>query len=239
MQKSSEIKLIIFAFFLYSFTSFAEILPSGSYSLTSNVSADAPRNFYFSHKMLLTLKQSESAHSLEIRDENYTESSFHGIDPNEVVLENKAEMQLNYNFTFNENLAWYIGALRHANYTFRDSYSWYLTGLSGNYSPVELFAINASLTAIYRGQGGRIFYDGSLSIEKKVWFMFSIFASLHRYENFGESDVSPTLKKEYEIGVNHTQSSKFSYGLSYFKHTQDNDSLDSFRAYRFRLTYSF
>ncbi len=212
---------------------------TGSYSLTSNVTAENSKKYYFAHKLLFNLKKEDSSHSFDFRDENYTEASYHGPNASEVVKENKAEMQLSYNYFFNENFTWFIGALHHENYTFHDTYAWYLTGLSGSFSPWKIFSLTATANAIQRSLGGRIFFDGSLGIEKTLFPMISIFGNLHRYENFGENDNSPSKKTEYEIGINHMPSGHFSFGLSYFSHTQDSDSLDAFSAYRFRVSYIF
>lgn len=235
----------VFALLLFGFTvsigcealSAAQI--TGSYSLTGNVSAENSQTYYFGHKLLLNLKPEGSRHSLDFRDENYSEASFHGADPNDVVVENKAETQLNYNFLLNEHFNLFAGVLSHSNHTFRDTYSWYLTGVSASFVPLNLFSLSTAFTALKRGQGGRIFYDGSLSVEKFVFPLFSVFGALHRYENFGESDIKPTKKTEFEFGLNHAPSPRFSFGLSYFKHTQDHDPLDQFSAYRIRATYAF
>lgn len=237
LVKTMKLEICILISLVSSLASAAQI--TGSYSLTGNSSVENTQKYYFGHKLQLNLKNEGSSHSFDFRDENYSEASYHGTDPNEVVVENKAETQLNYNYAFNENVSWYVGALHHANYTFRDTYSWYLTGLSLNISPYELFSLSATLSAIQRGQGGRVFYDGSLGVEKTVFPMFSVFGALHRYENFGESDTSPSKKTESEFGLNHTPSARFSFGLSYFQHTQDGDPLDAFSAYRLRATYLF
>lgn len=225
--------------FLTGFEVSAVAQVSGSYSLTGNVSAENSKTYYFAHKLLLNLKEEGSPHSFDFREENYSEASYHGADPNEVIVEHKAETQIGYTFAFSKSVTWFFSALSHANYTFRDTYSWYLTGLSGNFSPWDSFSLNASVSAIQRAQGGRVFYDGSLGVEKTLWPMFSLFAALHRYENFGESDVSPSKKTESEFGINHSPSSRFSFGLSYFRHSQDSDPLDAFSAYRFRTSYLF
>lgn len=233
-------KKILFAFiFLLSPLCFAAIETTGSYSITSNISAENSKKYYFAHKFQFNIKPEGSKHSFELRDENYSEASYHGSDPNEVIAENKAETQLNYNYAINENLFWFAGGLHHSNYTIRDTYGWYFTGLSASVSPLDLISITASITANQRAQGGRIFYDASFGVENTIHPMFTLFASLHRYENFGETDTSPSKKLEYELGLNHRPSGRFSFGLSYFKHTQDDDSLDTFAAYRFRSTYLF
>lgn len=231
---------ILFTFiFLISPLCLAAIETTGSYSLTSNVSAENSKTYYFAHKFQFNFKPEGSQHSFDFRDENYSEGSFHGTDPAEVIVENKAETQFSYNYALNENLSWFIGGLHHSNYTIRDTYGWYLTGLNVSLSPFELTSINGSLTATKRAQGGRIFYDASFGVENTFHPMFTLFTSLHRYENFGETDISPSKKMEFELGVSHRPSGRFSFGLSYFKHTQDDDSLDTFAAYRFRSTYLF
>ena len=232
-------KIIFIFIFLTGRLSLAAIETTGSYSLTSNVSAENLKTYYFAHKFQFNFKPEGSKHSFDFRDENYSEASFHGIDPAEVIVENKAETQLNYNYAFNETLSWFIGGLHHSNYTIRDTYGWYLTGLNVSLSPFELISFSGSLTATKRAQGGRIFYDASFGVENTFHPMFTLFASLHRYENFGETDISPSNKMEYELGVSHKPSGRFSFALSYFKHTQDDDSLDTFSAYRLRSTYLF
>ncbi len=230
--------IFIFIFFLARL-SLAAVETIGSYSLTSNVSAENSKTYYFAHKFQFNFKPEGSKHSLDFRDENYSEASFHGTDPAEVIVENKAETQLSYNYAFNENLSWFIGGLHHANYTIRDTYGWYLTGLNVSLSPFELISFSGSLTATKRAQGGRIFYDAAFGFENTFHPMFTLFTSLHRYENFGETDISPSKKMEYELGISHKPSGRFSFALSYFKHTQDDDSLDTFSAYRLRSTYLF
>ena len=65
-------KNILFAFiFLMSPLCFAAIETTGSYSITSNVSAENSKKYYFSHKFQFNLKHVGSKHAFELRDENW------------------------------------------------------------------------------------------------------------------------------------------------------------------------
>lgn len=49
----------------------------------------------------------------------------------------------------------------------------------------------------------------------------------------------PSRKFEVELGANYTINSRFFTGLSYFRHTQDNDVDDRFALLKLKLGVNF
>lgn len=210
----------------------------GSYMVTGNASTiDAPTNS-INNRVGLNFKPSWSAGNFDYRAESYTETSFHSSDGS-IVNEHKFETQLSYNHPLTAILGFTGGLLYHTNYTFPDTYYWGIAGLTYTQAVSNNITTSAAVLAEKRNGGGRIFYDASGSIEYRFHPLFSVFASLHRYENMGEADTEPSRKLEYEIGINHNPSQRFFTGISYLHHSQDNDRDDRFALFKLKFGVNF
>lgn len=210
----------------------------GNYTATANVSTLGERSTSLNHRIGLSLQPREAAGRFDYRAESYTESSFHGPG-NQFVNEHKLETQLNYSRPIDGTWGITAGVLYHTNYTFPDTYYWLLTGVTAQAQFAANTALSGTLLAEKRTRGGRLFYDFSGAAEQRLHPRFSAFVSLHRYENFGEFDVRPTRKLEYEAGVNYLLDKRFNAALSYFRHCQDDDPNDRFAFVKLKLGYNF
>ena len=63
--------------------------------------------------------------------------------------------------------------------------------------------------------------------------------SVHRYENVGQFDSSPTQKLEYEFGVNRALSHKQWVGISFFRHIQFDGPNDQFSFIKLKYGVGF
>ena len=216
---------------------------SGSYLLTGNISTIDEAITSANNRLGLSYKPTWSKGNFDFRAESYTETSFHTPDRS-IINEHKFETQLNYNHAINTIFGNDIfsitgGILYHQNNTFRDQYFWAIAGLTYSQKVSDNISLSGALLAEKRNQGGRLFYDASGSIEYRLMPQLSTFLALHRYENFGELDTTPSRKFEVELGANYTINSRFFTGLSYLRHTQDNDSDDRFALLKLKLGVNF
>lgn len=238
LKKLLALTLLSSSMLLSSYVNADDSSLSGSYLMTGNISAiDAPITS-MNNRIALNFKPSWSKGNFDYRAESYTETSFHSVDSS-IVNEHKFETQLNYNQPVTDIFGVTGGMLYHTNYTFPDTYFWSVAGVIYNQALLEKISLSAALLAEKRNGGGRIFYDTSGSVEYRIDSRMSLFASLHRYENFGEFDVDPSRKREYEIGVNNNISKRIFVGISYLHHTQDNDPTDRFSLLKFKVGVNF
>lgn len=220
-----------------------EAVFSGSYLLTGNISTIDKAITSANNRLGLNVKPSWSSGNFDFRVESYTETSFHTPDKS-IVNEHKLETQLNYNHAINTIFGNDIfgitgGMLYHQNDTFRDQYFWAITGLTYSQKISDNVSLSGALLAEKRNKGGRVFYDASGSVEYRLMPQLSTFLALHRYENLGEFDATPSHKLEYELGANYTINSRFFTGISYLHHTQDNDADDRFALLKLKLGVNF
>ena len=211
---------------------------TGSYMVTGNVSTIDERISSINNRIGLNFKPSWSAGNFDYRSESYTEPSFHSADGS-IVNEHKFETQINYNHPISNIFGLTGGVLYHSNYTFPDTYYWGIAGFTYNQAASDTTNLSAAILAEKRNGGGRVFYDASGSIEHRFYPLFSVFASLHRYENFGEFDTEPSRKLEYEAGINYNPSQRFFTGISYLHHSQDNDPYDRFALLKLKFGVNF
>lgn len=211
---------------------------TGSYTVTRNVSTiDTPLTS-LNNRVTLNYKPSWSAGNFDYRAESYTEPSFHSSNGS-IVNEHKLETQLNYNYPITNEFGVTGGILYHTNYTFQDTYYWGVAGLTYNQSISNNATLSATFLAEKRNGGGRVFYDASASAEYLLYHSLSAFVSLHRYENLGELDITPSQKFEYEFGLNYNLSQRFFTGISYLHHRQYNDPADRFALLKVKLGVNF
>ncbi len=211
---------------------------SGSYLLTGNVSTIDEAVTSANNRLGLNYKPTWSKGNFDFRVESYTETSFHTPDRS-IINEHKFETQLNYNHPISDMFGLTGGILYHQNNTFRDQYFWAIAGLTYIQKVSDNISLSGALLAEKRNQGGRLFYDASGGVEYRLMPQLSTFLALHRYENLGEFDTTPSRKFEYELGANYTIKSRFFTGLSYLRHTQDNDSDDRFALLKLKLGVNF
>lgn len=211
---------------------------TGQYLATGNVSAISTPLLSLNNRLGINYAPSQIRGSFDWRAELYNEPSFHSAG-HRIVTEHKREVQLNYSIPLNAHLTATAGYLYHDNATFRDRYFWALAGLTlGG----EVFArTSASITALAekRDHSDRVFFDYSGSIGHRLTPKYGVFASGHLYQNMGESDLDPTDKREYEVGVNFYPSQRYVTGLSYFRHTQVGDPDDRFALIKLKVGVSF
>ena len=211
---------------------------SGSYLLTGNISAIDKAITSANNRLGLNVKPSWSTGNFDLRAESYTETSFH--TPNRSIInEHKFETQLNYNYPISDIFGITGGMLYHQNDTFRDQYFWAIAGLTYSQKISNNVSLSGALLAEKRNKGGRVFYDASGSAEYRLMPQLSTFLALHRYENLGEFDTMPSRKFEVELGANYTINPRFFTGISYFRHTQDNDADDLFALLKLKLGINF
>ena len=211
---------------------------SGSYLLTGNISAIDKAITSANNRLGLNVKPSWSTGNFDLRAESYTETSFHTPDKS-IVNEHKLETQLNYNYPISDIFGITGGMLYHQNDTFRDQYFWAIAGLTYSQKISNNVSLSGALLAEKRNKGGRVFYDASGSAEYRLMPQLSTFLALHRYENLGEFDATPSRKFEVELGANYTINPRFFTGISYFRHTQDNDADDRFALLKLKLGINF
>lgn len=211
---------------------------TGQYLGTGNISTLGESLSSFNQRLGLNYAPAWTSGNFDYRYERYTEPSFHGTG-NSQVNERKLESQLMYNYPINEHLTANVGGLYHANRTFRDNYFWAMAGLtlSGEIAP----NVKASTTALIqkRNKGGRAFYDFSGNVEYKPIELMGVFAAAHIYENLGEFDVTPTRKREFEMGLNYYISDRYYAGISHIKHYQIGDPTDRFALTKFKFGVNF
>lgn len=211
---------------------------TGQYLGTGNISTLGESLSSLNQKLGLNYAPAWTSGNFDYRYERYTEPSFHGAG-NSQVNERKFESQLMYNHPINDHLTANVGYLYHANRTFRDNYHWAVAGLtlSGEIAP----NVTASTTALIekRNKGGRAFYDLSGNVEYKPAQLVGIFAAAHIYENLGESDINPTRKREFEVGLNYYISKRYYAGISHFKHYQIGDPTDRFALTKLKVGVNF
>lgn len=211
---------------------------TGSYMVTGNLSTIDKHISSINNRVGLNFKPSWSAGNFDYRAESYTETSFHSSDGS-IVNEHKFETQINYNYPVSNIFGLTGGVLYHNNYTFPDTYYWGVAGFTYNQAATDTTNLSAAILAEKRNGGGRVFYDASGSIEHHFHPLFSVFASLHRYENFGEFDTKPSRKLEYETGINYNPNQRFFTGVSYLHHSQDDDPNDRFALLKLKLGVNF
>lgn len=211
---------------------------SGSYTATGSVSTLETPITSLGHRLDFTFKPNSFKGRFEYRAESYTESSFHGAGGS-LVNEHKLETQLNYIYPISRIFSANAGLLYHRNNTFQDTYYWAIVGVSATIPLTDKTTVTTSISAENKTSGGRIFYDANTSLTHQISSKFSAFGNLHRYENLGEFDNSPSQKLEYELGVSSSPNTRFDIALSYLRHSQYNDPNDRFASLRLRFAVHF
>lgn len=211
---------------------------SGQYLVTGNVSTQTPAMPSLNNRLTANYAPAGLKGNFDFRLERYTENSYH-TDDGAMTRERKFEGQVNFNYPLTEHLNATVGGLRHENYTFRDNYNWAVAGLSWTGDVAKDLALTTALLAEKRNGGGRVFYDLSGTVEQHLSDKASVFAAAHIYENLGESDLTPSHKREFETGLNYAVSKRYFAGISYFYHQQVDDPSDRFSFLKIKLGVNF
>ena len=211
---------------------------SGQFLATGNISTQNALMPSVNSRFTASFAPKWAVGNLDFRLENYTENSYHAAG-NEMVRERKFETQLNYNYPLTEHLNAIVGILRHENYTFKDNYYWGVAGLAWNGDIFKDTTLSSAVVAEKRGGGGHLFYDFSGSLEYHFLEQYSVFGAAHIYDNFGEFDLAPTHKREYETGVNYYINKRYFAAASYFYHKQIGDPADRFSFLKLKLGVNF
>lgn len=211
---------------------------TGQYLITGNVSTQAPAMPSLNNRLTANYAPPAMKGNFDFRLERYTENSYH-TDDGAMTRERKFEGQVNFNYPLTEHLNVTVGALRHENYTFRDNYNWAVVGLSWTGEVAKGLTLNTVFLEEKRNHGGRAFYDLSGTLEQHLSEKTSVFAAAHIYENLGESDLTPSHKREFEVGLNYAISKRYFAGISYFYHQQVGDPNDRFSFLKVKLGVNF
>ena len=211
---------------------------TGQYLATGNFATENAITPSMNNKLTGHYAPIRTLLNLDLRIEQYVENSYHAVN-NRLVREHKFEAQFNLNYPITKELTATGGLLRHENYTFTDNYYWAVAGLVWSGDIATNTNLTTGLLMEKRTSGGRLFFDGSATLEHRFEEKFGAFASAHIYENFGEFDISPTHKREYEVGVNYYYSPRYVFGVSYFDHQQVDDANDRFKFLKLRAGINF
>ena len=214
---------------------------SGSYTATFNISVLGKPKPSLGHKLSLSYAPKFGG-SFDSRFEYYIDGSYNADPPGQLinnVNEPKFEGQLNYTRPLNKRFAATVGLLYHHNFKFADDYWWALGGIVYT----EQLGKNVTLTA----QGllekkfshGRVFADGSATLEYRFAPKWNTQIAVHRYENLGQFDASPTQKLELEFGVNRALAHHQWVGISFFRHIQFGAPNDQFSFVKLKYGVNF
>ena len=211
---------------------------TGQYLATGNLSTQTTLMPSLNSRLKANYAPGWTTGNFDFRLERYTENSYHAAN-GDMVRERKFEAQANYNYPLTEHLNAVVGLLRHENYTFRDNYYWSVAGLAWSGDIAKGTNLSAAIFAEKRNGGGRVFYDLSGTIERRVMGKYGAFVAAHIYENLGEFDSVPTHKREFETGINYYISKQYFAGVSYFYHQQIGDPADRFSFVKLKLGVNF
>ena len=211
---------------------------TGQYLATGNFATENAITPSMNNRLIGHYAPTWTVGNVDLRLEQYVENSYHDVN-NSLVREHKFEAQINLNYPITKELNTTIGLLRHENYTFKDNYYWAVAGLTWSGDIAKNTNLTTGLLIEKRTSGGRPFFDGSATVEHRFADKFGAFASAHIYENFGEFDLSPTHKREYEVGVNYYYSTRYIFGMSYFDHQQVDDPNDRFSFVKIKAGINF
>lgn len=211
---------------------------TGQYLATINFAAEGSIKPSLNNRLTTNYAPAWTSANMDIRAEQYVENSFHGTN-NSLARERKLETQANLNYPLTKELSATVGFLRHTNSTFRDNYNWAIAGLVWNGEIATDTNLTSAILAESKTSGGRVFYDTSATIERRFQEKYGVFVAAHVYENFGEFDIAPTRKREFEVGVNYYPTPRYVIGISYFNHRQVGDPTDRFSMIKVKAGINF
>ncbi len=219
----------------------ADIPVTGSYQFTLNGSTLGDVKPSTGHLLLLSWAPSFGG-SFSLRNEYYTDGSYNADPPGKLVHninEPKIENQLMYNREIWHGVGITGGALYHDNLRFTDHYFWAIAGLTYVLPVGDDVTLSSAILGEKKAWAGRLFYDFSATAEYRFVKDWSVQANIHRYENYGEFDPSPTQKREVELGIYDHLTEHQTVGASYFRHDQYGAPNDKFRFVKLKWIYQF
>ncbi len=214
---------------------------SGSYQATLNISVLGKPKPSVGHKFTSSYAPTFGG-SFDSRFEYYIDGSYNGDPPGQLinnVNEPKFEGQLNYTRPLNKRFAATVGLLYHHNFKFADDYWWALGGIVYTEQLGKKVTLTAAGLVEKKFSHGRAFVDGSATLEYRFAPKWNTQLSVHRYENLGQFDSSPTQKLELEFGVNRALKHKQWIGISFFRHIQYGAPNDQFSFIKLKYGINF
>jgi hypothetical protein len=214
---------------------------SGSYQATFNVSLLGMPKPSMGHRLALSYAPKFGG-SFDSRFEYYNDGSYNA-DPPGILLHNinepKFEGQLNYTRPITKHLSWTAGLLYHHNFRFTDDYWWWLAGAVFTQPIGKKVTVTVTPLADKKADKGPVFFDGSLFVEYRFRHNWNAQATLHRYGNQGQLDITPTPKLEMEFCVNRLLRHRQSVGVSIFRHIQLGAPNDQFTFLKLKYLIAF
>ena len=214
---------------------------SGSYTATFNISVLGKPKPSLGHKFTASYAPKFGG-SFDSRFEYYIDGSYNADPPGQLinnVNEPKFEGQLNYTRPLNKRFAATVGLLYHHNFKFADDYWWALGGIVYTEQLGKKVTLTAQGLIEKKLSNVRFFVDGAATLEYRFAPKWNTQISVHRYENVGQFDSSPTQKLEYEFGVNRALSHKQWVGISFFRHIQFEGPNDQFSFIKLKYGVGF
>jgi hypothetical protein len=180
----------------------------------------------------------------DLRAEYYKDGSFNEQPPFQIpahstIYEPKLEYQLTYSMPVSRRLFFAVAALHHHNFRFEDAYYWGIASLT--YAQPITSALQLSITgsAEKRLASGGLFYDGVATLDQQLGPTLKFETTVHRYQNWGELDPSPTDKIEIETGFIKNLTDRQSIWVSFLRHYQNGAPNDAFSVLQLKYGVAF
>lgn len=179
---------------------------TGNFVGTFNASALGRPTPSVNQRLNLDYNALPNGQVLDLRVENYYEGSYNRDPPGQLtrnINEHKFEVQATYTIPLGPVFLLSPALLHHDNFTITDSYWWAILTLSAKLPLSRTVTLTPNISAEKRlsNGGGRLFYDTATTLDYAFAPGWTLEGTYHRYENYGEADVTPTQKQEVEVGV--------------------------------------
>ena len=214
---------------------------TGSYQATLGASTLGDAKPSLGHKLALSYVPTFGG-SFDSRTEYYIDGSYNGDPPGVLrhnVNEPKFEQQVMYNHPLVGALGVTGGLLYHYNFKFFDQYYWAIVGLTHSLPLGKDVTLSTVAVMEKKLSGARWFSDVSGTLEWRFTPGWNAQLAVHHYENVGQTDPSPTHKREIEVGVNWSVTPKQTVGISFFRHIQFGAANDQFSFVKLKYGVSF
>ena len=180
----------------------------------------------------------------DVRAEYYKDGSFNEQPPfvipaHSTIYEPKLEYQLTYSLPVSPRLAFAVAALHHHNFRFEDAYYWGIASLTYAQPITSALQLSVTGSAEKRLAPGGLFYDGVATLDQQLGPALKFETTVHRYQNWGELDPSPTDKIEIENGFIMNLTDRQSLWVSFFRHYQNGSPNDAFSVLQLKYGVAF